>query len=259
MILGTYWYSGFPEALYHFDYFKFSAGRGGFADKPAQLEASIYAIQADSLFTQLEALVNNYPDASLYLYRDGDKLRIGTGGYALLDYDFLFMQQVEQVFKKESVRLLRDDEKLHDPVLIHLPDESPLKMSYPEKHLLQVVSSAGGKYQAENQLLRLDCQLNHSDKSGFIAALKTVAIEARLEVFYYYEQDFGDRSNLMLFFSNGRQGLQLERTKWTDAASLELKIEQWMQRYHAVQGHGSGPYPDHGPRIELMRDEEFVI
>jgi hypothetical protein len=37
MILGTYWYFGFPTGLYEFEYFEFGPGYGGHADNPAEL------------------------------------------------------------------------------------------------------------------------------------------------------------------------------------------------------------------------------
>ena len=259
MILGTYWYFAFPEGLYNFEFFHFSEGRGGFADKPAQLQVDVYAEQPGKLISELDALVRNHQDAFLFIYRDGNKLRIGTGGFQLFDYDFLFILEVEKVLKKEPGHLLKN-ETLNDPELIHLQNGNlSAKMIYPEKGILQVVSSGMKKYNAENSMLRMDCHVKASNKAAFIAELKKVALEAELDVFYYYDQDYGDQTNLMLFFSNGRQGLNFARQKFTDTVSLENRVEELMKNYQVERGHGPGPYPQNGPNIELMVDEEYVL
>jgi hypothetical protein len=43
MVLGVYWYYGFPEGLYHFDFFTHRPGIGGSSGGPAELTATVHA------------------------------------------------------------------------------------------------------------------------------------------------------------------------------------------------------------------------
>ena len=65
----------------------------------------------------------------------------------------------------------------------------------------------------------------------------------------------------MIFFTNGRQGLNLTSKKYTDIESFENKIENVIMRNYVNFGHISGfdLYPQKGPKIEKMIEQEFII
>lgn len=78
---------------------------------------------------------------------------------------------------------------------------------------------------------------------------------------FFYDKDFQEKTNLMLFFTNGRQGLNLTNIKYTDTLSFENKIENVIMRNNVNFGHISGfdLYPQNGPKIEKMIEQEFIL
>ena len=73
--------------------------------------------------------------------------------------------------------------------------------------------------------------------------------------------DFNGKTNLMLFFTNGRQGLNLTNKKYTDTLSFENKIENIAKTNNVNFGHISGYdlYPQNGPKIEKIIEQEFIF
>lgn len=261
MILGTYWYFGFPEGLYKFEYFEFKKGYGGQADNPAELVATFETEDPEKIIEDLRELIDRYLEGSLFIYQENNKLKIGTEGYKLFDYDFLIITEVEKLLKNHKVSLVKD-EVFNNPTITGIHNKTIQdKIIYPEKGFLQVVGSDLKKHNAENLKLRLDCNVALTGKDKCINELKAVATEEQIDVFFYYDNDFNDRTNLMLFFTNGRQGLNLANKKYIDTLSFEKKIERIALTNKVNFGHisGTGLYPQNGPKIEMIIEPEFIL
>lgn len=261
MILGTYWYFDFPIDLYKFDYFQFRKGLGGHADNPAELVATFETEYHEQIIDDLKKLIDRYSDGFLFVYLENNKLKIGTGGHQLFDYDFLIIKEVEKLLKKHKV-VLTTNEVFINPIITRIYNETiSNKIIYPKKGFLQVVGSELKKHNAENCKLRLDCNLELINKDKFIDDLKGLTYDVNIDVFYYYDKDFNDITNLMLFFTNGRQGLNFANKKFTDILKFENKIENIITSNNVSLGHISGfdSYPQNGPKIEKMIEQEFIL
>lgn len=261
MILGTYWYFGFPTGLYNYEYFQFKKGYGGHADNPAQLVTCIETDDPDKLIADLKSLIERYNEGFIFIYQDGNRLKFGTGAHQLYDYDFLLIAEIEKLLKSQCIKLCAND-TLNKPTLTRLSNEHAMEiMLYPAKIFLQLVGSDLKKHNAENSKLRLDCNLSSGNKSAYIADLKKAAIEENIQVFFYYNNDFLFTTNLMLFFSNGRQGLNLTKKQVINTRSFEDKVEAIMKRYNVKTGfiNSTDHYPQNGPVIEMMVEEEFIL
>ena len=79
MILGTYWYFGFPTGLYKFEYFEFKKGYGGHADNPAKLVATFETEYPAEIIDDLKRLIDKYSDGFLpalrCIYSSGNHCR----------------------------------------------------------------------------------------------------------------------------------------------------------------------------------------
>lgn len=261
MILGTYWYFHFPAGLYEFDYFEFKNGQGGHADNPAELITNIKADNPEKIISDLKSLISKYNEGFLFIYQDGQKLTIGTGGHQLFDYDFLLISEVEKILKKEKT-ILNLNQKLENPLFIKIcSDNSTTKFIYPKKAFLQLVGSNLKKHNAETASFRLDCNLEKVNRSLFINDLKKLAKEENINVLFYYDKDFDTKTNLMIFLTNGRQGLNMTSKQFVNTSSLETYIEELLIKYNVELGHKSGVelYPQNGPHIEMIIDSEFIF
>lgn len=260
MILGVYWYFGFPTELYNFDYFEFRQGYGGHADNPAELITKVKAPNPDQLIERLKSLIKQYKDAYLFVYKDKHNLQIGTGGYQLNDYDFLFIKEVEKILKNKNIELHKNL-KLENAQLIRLFIDNGKTINYPKKNFLQVVGSPLRRYNAETLALRIDCNLSVKNKADFIADLSVLSKSVHINVFYYFDHDFSNKTNLMLFFTNGRQGLNFQDKQYVDITLFENKTEELLNKYQVRLGHenGHGLYPKNGPIIEHIIDKEYIL
>ena len=261
MILGTYWYFDFPNDLYKFDYFEFKKGYGGHADNPAELVATFETENESEIIDDLKNLINNYIDGFLFVYTENSKIKIGTGGHQLFDYDFLIIKEIENLLKRHKVVLTKNDIFKNPSITRIYKETTQNKLIYPKKGFLQVVGSELKKHNAENSMLRLDCNLDIKHKDKFIYEIKEVVNDENIDVFFYYDKDFQEKTNLMLFFTNGRQGLNLTNKKYTDTLSFENKIENIAKTNNVNFGHISGfdLYPQNGPKIEIIIDQEFIL
>nr|GFD05826.1 hypothetical protein [Tanacetum cinerariifolium] len=88
MLLGVYWYYGFPEGLYHFDFFAYRPGIGGSSGGPAELTATVQAPDPAALLAEVRAVATRYPDGYLDVYAQGPLVRLMLGDWALTDYTF---------------------------------------------------------------------------------------------------------------------------------------------------------------------------
>lgn len=261
MILGTYWYFDFPTDLYKFEYFEFRKGNGGHDNSPAELFTNIIAENPQKLISDLKVLISKYNEGLLFIYQDKNKIKIGTGGHQLFDYDFLIISEVEKILKHEKVKI-NINQKLENPIFLRLYDDnSKNKIIYPKQNFLQIVGSELKKHNAENSSFRLDCNLKLIDKSIFIGDLKTISKEENINVLYYFDKDFEDETNLMIFFTNGRQGLNFKQKQFINTFNLEAKIENAMNKHNAQLEHKSGYslYPQNGPNIEMIIDKEYIL
>ena len=213
------------------------------------------------MIADLKSLIETYNEGFLFIYQDGHKLKFGTGAHQLYDYDFLLIAEIEKLLKSQRIKLCAND-TLNNPTLISLSNEHATETTqYPTKGFLQIVGSDLKKHNAENSKFRLDCNLSPKNKSAYIADLKQAAIEENLQVFFYYSNDFLFTTNLMLFFSNGRQGLNLAKKQVINTSSFENKVEAIMKRHKVKTGHlnSSYHYPQNGPAIEMIVEEEFIL
>ena len=259
MILGTYWYFGFPTGLYNFDLFEFSQGCGGHADNYAELSVAFESVHAEKIIAELKQLTENYPNAYLFIFRDLNKMRIGTGSYQLFDYDFLFMLKVEKVLKDYQVKSAKDLQ-FDQPKQFSFYNETVQKsIVFPKKRLVQIVGSELRKYNAENAKVRFDGNLLRSKKENFIRALKDCVKRLDISIFYYYESEVDEITNLILFFTLGRQGLNLTPIQFVNVSVLENKIETAMNAFEVRQGHieGFNSYPQGEPIIVLGEQYEL--
>lgn len=260
MLLGVYWYYGFPEGLYHFDFFTFRPGLGGHADGPAELTVTVRAPEPTALLAEVRAVADRYPEAYLFAEPHETRLRLRLGDYKLSDYSFHVATELEKVLRRQQV--VATPERLPTGVpLLRLAVPHDPTPPYRYGGLLEAVGSPQRRHFAELQALRLDCHLPKTEKPAFLHALAGVSEQAGLEVLYYFDQPYRDLVNLMVFFANGRQGINGQALRYTDVVALEQAVQQQLTAYGGKPDHrgGAKAYPEQGPHILRMTDAEFVL
>jgi hypothetical protein len=260
MLLGVYWYYGFPKGLYHFDFFTFRPGLGGHADGPAELTATVQTPDPAALLDQVRALTASHPDGYLFGYAHGTLVRLTLGDYALTDYTFHLASKLEQVLRQQRATLTAEQLPADTPLLRLAEPHDPT----PPYHygLLQAVSSAPRKCRAEVAALRLDCHLPVAHQADFLAALDALCEQFGLDVLYYLDHELLPRVNLMVFFANGRQGVGGRALRYTDTAALQKAVAACLAAQGGQAGHlGDYPadYPRRGPHVVRMVDADFVL
>jgi len=256
MILGVYWYFKFPENIYSFQFFRFFKGFGGHADNPAELEARVLVDHPESFIKKLEELHFRFKRIYLDIKINENQLLISIGDYTLFDEHFQFVSEIEQLLVH------------HNAVLSDLPFEvkssrrlNPEKKNFEtiEHRFMQITGSDFKKNNAENLSVRIDCNLPAANKKDLINDLVRICTEENLHVFYYYDHDFGQHSNIMLFFTNGRQ---LENAvQNVNINAFGRKVRHLDQKYplHFGLFGGMEYYPRNGPFVELITDEEYIL
>ncbi|ABG59627.1 hypothetical protein [Cytophaga hutchinsonii] len=260
MILGVYWYFDFPYNLYTYDYFTYRKGLGGHADAPAELEVIVETDQAANVIQALRELVDQYADAFVFIYRSGKYLQIGTGSYNMHDYDFEIALKMEVILKNMDARKvaytsLKDAELIR---LYHVKNDHV----WPTKKYFSMVASSLMKYNAETSCIRFDCNAGTNEKEDFLNEILVVTAAANIHVVFYKEKKCGDRHNLMLFFTNGRQGVGLKPKQKVDVASFEVGMEALIQKYTVKIGLIGGfdeNYPEGDFIVLKMVDAEFIL
>ena len=256
MILGVYWYFKFPENVYNFQFFKFFQGFGGHADNPAELKAQVSVDHPESLIQKLEELHFRFKRMYLDMKINEDRLLISTGDYTLFDEHFQFVSQIEQLLIH------------HNAVLTDVPFEvkssrmfSPEKKDFEtiEHRFMQITGSDFKKNNAENRSVRIDCNLPAASKNNLINDLIQICSEENIQVLYYYDCHFKQHTNLMFFFSNGRQ--MENAVQNVDINAFGNKVRHLDQKYPLHFGHFGGMeyYPRNGPFVELITDEEYIL
>ncbi|MBO2007616.1 hypothetical protein [Hymenobacter negativus] len=261
MLLGVYWYYGFPEGLYHFDFFTFRPGLGGHADGPAELTATVHAPDPVALLAQVRTVAARYPEVYLFGEASGQLLRLTVGYYSLPDYAFHVAGELEQVLRQLHAPLATEPLPAGAQYLSLTAPQDPTP-PFSNSSIFQAVSSLSKKYQAETKSLRLDCHLPLAHKPAFINALNDICQEAHLDVLYYLDYEMRQQVNLMLFFSNGRQGVGGRPLRYTNVPALAEPVAACLVTHGGQPNHlGSYPayYPDRGPHIVRMVDADFIL
>jgi hypothetical protein len=262
MLLGVYWYYGFPEGLYHFDFFTFGAGRGGHADGPAELMATVRAPDPVALLAAVQAVAARYPEGYIFGNAHGAVLRLDLGDYALTDYTFHVAGELEKVLRQHHATPTTEPIPTDTPRLrLAEPHDPTPPYSYGDGQL-QAVSSHPGQHQAQAALLRLDCHLPLAQKADFLAALNDLCAQFALAVLYYFDHKIGLQLNLMVFFGNGRQGVGGQPLRYTDTAAFKTATLAALATHGGQTEHlGAYPaaYPRRGPHVVRVVDADFVL
>ncbi|TZF99656.1 hypothetical protein FW781_06930 (plasmid) [Chryseobacterium panacisoli] len=258
MILGVYWCFKFPDHLYDFTFFKFYPGYGGHADNPAELAARVQVENITDFLIKLEKLKTNFRQTHVQVNINGNQLIINIGDYLLFDYHFQLATEIEELLIRENALLL--DSSI--PFIIQFnksypPERDEFKSI--EHRFIQMVGSDFKKNNAENYMVRIDCNLPLQHKQNLIHDLVQICQEENLNVFYYHDSDFNEHCNLMLFFSNGRQ--KKENIQQVDINSFGSKVRLLTQKYSLHFGHFGSfkEYPLQGPHVSLMLDKEYIV
>lgn len=260
MVLGVYWYFDFPYELYSYDFFTYRKGLGGHADAPAQLEVIVETDDADGIIEALRQLVNQHADAFIFIYKSGKYLQIGTGGYNMHDYEFEIARKAEEILKdkqaKKSTHSLPKDAEL-----IRLFNGKS-NVVWPSKRYFDMVASSLMKYNAETSCIRFDCNVKANKKDDFLNEILIVTDAVNIHVVFYKEKNCGDRYNLMLFFTNGRQGIGLKPKQKVAITAFENSMALLIKK-HAVElgfiGGFDENYPTGNSIALKIVDAEFII
>jgi hypothetical protein len=261
MLLGVYWYYGFPEGLYHFDFFTFQAGRGGHADGPAELTATVRAPDPAALLAAVQAVAARYPEGYIFGKAHGAVLHLDLGDYALTDYTFHVAGELENVLRQHHATPTTEPLPAGTPLLrLAEPHDLTPPYSYGDG-VLQAVSSHPGQHQAQVALLRLDCHLPLAQKADFLAALNALCEQFGLDVLYYLDHKIGSELNLMVFFGNGRQGVGGLPLRYTDTAAVKAAVLASLAAYEGQPEHlgNDSHYPNRGPHIVRVVEADFVL
>jgi hypothetical protein len=261
MLLGVYWYYGFPEGLYHFDFFTFQAGRGGHADGPAELTATVRAPDPAALLAAVQAVAARYPEGYIFGKAHGAVLHLDLGDYALTDYTFHVAGELENVLRQHHATPTTEPLPANTPLLrLAEPHDPTPPYSYGDG-VLQAVSSRPGPHQAQAALLRLDCHLPLAQKADFLAALNALCEQFGLDVLYYFDHTIGSELNLMVFFGNGRQGVGGLPLRYTDTAAVKTAVLASLAAHEGQPEHLGNDfhYPNCGPHVVRVVEADFVL
>lgn len=261
MLLGVHWFSGFPDQLYKFRYFKFKPGVGGHANMPAEIEANVVVQNPAHIIEIIEKFGNHYAKSRIYMHREGNRLCIGVGGYMLTDYDFGTVKWLENLVNSDKT--LENNEAMDKSRLIIVNEKTAYSNSgdFPCAKNLHTVVSNGAKHNCEVLCLRLDCHLPFYNKEEFIRTLKISALTHDIHAMYYHEREFGDACNLSVYLTNGRQGLRQKPYLIADVHGFEIAIGPILQSYEVKAHHagGAGNYPDGEAFPVMMVDGDFIL
>lgn len=260
MVLGVYWYFDFPYELYSYDFFTYCKGLGGHTDAPAELEVIIETDDPEGIIEALRTLVEQHTDAFIFIYKSEKHLQIGTGGYNMHDYEFEIALKIEEILKNKQAKKV-DHSSLKDAELIRLFNEKG-KIVWPSKKHFGLVGSSLQKHNAETSCIRFDCNVAADKKDDFLKEILNVTETANINVIFYKEKTCDDRYNLMLFFTNGRQGIGLQPKQNVDIVAFENGMEKLILK-HAVKIGLIGGFDENYPKgnniVLKMVDAEFIL
>lgn len=259
MILGVYWAFKFPEKIYSYDFFKYRGTKGGHAHSPSELFMNCRTKNPDVLIDKLNKVIVDNPFGRLFIYKKEDCLSIATGSYFLFDYDFLLTKKIEEILKSEQITDINETETKGGELIRIVGDKRFHETdSYPKQGFFQLVGSEITDYNSELYSIRFDCNILSSELNNFLSDLKTILNEENITLAFYIDKIADKRINLMMFFTNGRQGLDLNLLITTNACSLENKIENLKSKYSLEFGFVKGYYPDSKRKEIMIIDEEFL-
>lgn len=117
------------------------------------------------------------------------------------------------------------------------------------------------KANAETASMRIDCHINPGQKQAFLRELTDLAKAENLSVFYYFEFETPAFTNLMLFFTNGRQGLNLRALESVNVTSFGDGLLEILKKYEAGLQHlgGLDCYPIASGTEILMTDRDYIL
>lgn len=259
MLLGIYWAFRFPERIYSFDFFKYRGTSGGHAHSPSELYMNCKVSNPDLLIEKLNRLIKDYPFGQLFIYKIGDCLKIETGSYFLFDYDFLLVKKIEELLKDEKVVDINSTDTKGGELIKIIGDKRYHESdSFPKKGFFQTVGSEITDFNSELSAIRFDCNILNSQQHDFLTDLKEILKEENFTLAFYKDRIAENRNNLMMFFTNGRQGLGLNHLIITNGCSLENKIENLKSKYSLEFGFIKGYYPDSKRKEIMIVDAEFL-
>lgn len=262
MVLGVYWYYGFPEGLYHFDFFTHRPGIGGSSGGPAELATTVHAPDPAALLAQVRAVAARYPEGYVDSYAHGPLVRLVLADWALSDYTFHVAGELEKVLRQQQAKPTTDLLPADTPLLRLAELQDPTPPYHYGEGELQAVASRSGQHQAEVMMLRLDCHLPLAHRADFLAALTALCEQFGLDVLYYFDRKLADQVNLMVFFGNGRQGVGGRPLRYTDTAALKTAALASLVAHGGQAKHlGAYPadYPRRGPHVMRVVDADFVL
>lgn len=235
MILGVHWAYQFPEGLYSFQYAKYRPDRGGHGSSPAELVVNGQVDKADLFVSELRALAHKHEYGRIWLYAEGNKVHLGLGGWCLLDYDLLLMQEVEKMLA--HYQFVPTNDKVQGEQLIeHVGRRGEAWLSMPQKGVFEFGSYSFSKLSASCACLRFLCRLPLSHEIRFVQVLKSVLIAHNISVAFHRRREIDGTVHFQWYFSNGRQGLNLSPIIYVDAKLLEEQIIELMEGYEVKQG-----------------------
>lgn len=264
MLLGVYWYYGFPESLYHFDFFSYRPGIGGSSGGPAELRATVQVPNPMALLDQVRAVAARYPDGYMDSYAHGSLVRLVLDDWALTDYTFHLAGELEKVLRQQQATPTTEPLPTGTPLLrLAAPQDPTPPYSYGDGSL-QAVSSRVSKRRAQSEvaLLRLDCHLPLTRQADFLAALEALCEQFGLDVLYYFDRKIPPQANLMVFFGNGRQGVGGQPLRYTDTTAVKTAVLACLAAHGGQPKHlGDYPadYPRRGPHVIRVVDADLVL
>lgn len=261
MILGVYWNYAFPEKIYKYKYFKFENFIGGFDDRPASLETTIFAFNPEKVIDEIKKLHRNHPDCYIYIARRGKKIKIGTANWELYDYDFLLFKEIDKllsknwfVFKSKEI-----DFSKKDFISLKNEDEKKLYPALPKNENIRICHNEREKYSSVMKQISISCYVLSEQKINFLNELKRIAQSENINVFYYREYPNLNTSYLVIGLSNGRQGLDLKQKTYVDLYNLEEKINILIKKYNITFDYQEGFDNHNDLKIEMIVDHDFIL
>lgn len=235
MILGINWYREFPEGLYTFEFFKFKRSPGGMADHPPELVTSVSVADSNKLKSELLNLLEKHNQTSIFFKQNGNNALIEISWYHLYDYDFLFALEVEKLLRQENAKQVEVSYKESELQKLGNFDFHQ-KHYYPKSNYLKIVH-AGPKYRnACLNFISATCNMSSNKVESFIKEVKLLANECGIFSFYYSEKSIESKSNLVLYLTNGRQGIDLIKMTVVDIKRFEMGFERLAELYKVEEG-----------------------
>jgi hypothetical protein len=255
MILGIYWNYKFPDLLYSYNYFIFKPGFGGPVFDPPSLNLKCNIINSHKFVDRIRELGEKYPDSAIFIKRKDNNISISIGYFYLLDYDFQIAKKIELMLSDQHISDF-NIENSDEPELIRIigtkreETEDFSKLTLFKTYALRPNS----KYNHQIFEIGFECEILGYEKDNFLNELRLLALEYNIDELYYLKRDNIPKIiYLNVFFTNGRQGADLEPIKHVDIMNLEKKINNMKKRY-SLKFNGNSKRVD-SKRYYLLKSE----